>query len=178
MLPENIQSGELHLRPFQSQDAPSVFAYWRSDPGWAQFNASVPADFQLADAQSFVDEMRHRDRAQAPNWAVVCGDGVVGVVSLTFEQGRRVAVIGFGVHGDLRGRGLAGQATSAVIDVAFKETRQLQRIRAHADARNAASMKVLQKLGFTHEGTLRQNQFAKGQLVDEVVFGLLRDEWD
>ena len=38
-------------------------------------------------------------------------------------------------------------------------------------------MRVLEKLGFSHEGTLRNNQFVKGAFVDDVIYGLLRREW-
>jgi len=42
---------------------------------------------------------------------------------------------------------------------------------------NTRSIRVWEKLGFTHEGTLRANTFEKGEFVDEAVFGLLREEW-
>ena len=47
-----------------------------------------------------------------------------------------------------------------------------------ADRQNGASQRVMEKLGMTKEGTLRQNRVERGRLVDEVWFGLLRDEWE
>ena len=55
---------------------------------------------------------------------------------------------------------------------AFAYYEQLRRIRAQTDLRNARSIRVLEKLGFTHEGTLRANTYEKGEFVDEAVFGL------
>jgi ribosomal-protein-alanine N-acetyltransferase len=43
--------------------------------------------------------------------------------------------------------------------------------------RNLASARVLEKLGFTHEGTLREDCVVDGDLSDSWVFGLLRREW-
>lgn len=154
-----------------------MFAYWQSDPGWERFNASVPKNFTVSDATKFVAEMRGRDRQVSPNWALVYQGEVSGVVSLTLEQDGRVAVIGYGVHGTLRGRGFAVEAASAVIDRAFESFAELGRLRAHTDDHNAASKRVLEKLGFKQEGTLRKNQFVKGHSVDEAVYGLLREEW-
>ena len=177
MIPDRIDTTNLTLRPFTEEDAGAVFAYWSSDSGWERFNASVPADFTPYDAKTFVAEMIARSREDRPNWAVVHLGVVVGIVSLTFEQPFGIAVVGYGVHGDLRGRGFAVEAVRATIDHAFAKYPQLQRIRAHTDAENAPSMRVLKKLGFTHEGTLRSNQIVKGRFCDEAVFGLLREEW-
>ncbi len=177
MILDRFDTTNLTMRRFTEDDANAVFAYWSSDSGWERFNASVPSSFTLYDAERFVAEMSARSREDRPNWAVVHLGVAVGVVSLTFEQHFGIAVVGYGVHGDLRGRGFAVEAARAVIDQAFAEYPQLQRIRAHTDAENAPSMRVLEKLGFTHEGTLRSNQFVKGRFRDEAVFGLLREEW-
>ena len=176
MIPDRLNTPNFALRPFDLDDAGAVYEYWQSDPAWERFNASVPTDYSLDDATEFVAGMLARDRATSPNWAIVHDGRVVGVVSLTLEPGARVGVIGYGVHGQLRGKGLAMQAARTVIDHAFDGYPDLARIRAHTDADNIASMRVLEKLGFSHEGTLRQNQFAKGRFVDEAIFGLLREE--
>jgi len=176
MIASHLNTKHLQLRPFQTEDAAAVFAYWLSDPGWERFNASVPANFTRADAAQFVAQLCARDRADRPHWAILHQGSVVGVVSLTFEQSHRIAVIGYGVHANLRGRGLAAEAASAVIHAAFASRPQLMKIRAHTDYQHTASMRVLEKLGFVQEGVLRSNQFAKGRFVDEAIYGLLRTD--
>lgn len=177
MIPERLETERLALRPFGPADATAVFEYWSSDPGWARFNQSVPAEPTEKDAESFVAELISRDRESRPTWAAVLDERVVGLVALTFEQGHRVAVIGYGVHGAVRGQGLSGEAATVVIDGAFHSYPALRRVRAHTDAENVASTKVLEKLGFRREGVLRSNQYAKGRFVDEAIYGLLREEW-
>ena len=177
MLPERLDTARLHLRPFSRADGTAVFDYWSSDPDWPGFNQSVPAGFSETEAEKFVAELISRDRETEPSWAVMLDGKVVGVVSLKFEQSHRVAVIGYGIHGSIRGRGLSGEASRAVIDAAFASYAGLRRIRAHTDARNLSSMRVLEKLGFVQEGILRSNQFAKGEFIDEAISGLLREEW-
>lgn len=177
MIPSHLSASNLQLRPFSKDDAGEVLAYWQSDPGWEKFNASIPENFTASDAMAFVAEISTRSRESQPSWAIVFQGTVVGVVSLTLEQGNRIAVIGYGVHGDLRGRGMAAAAVSLIITEAFSYYPQLQKVRAHTDGENMPSMRVLEKLGFSREGLLRNNQFVKGRLVDEAIYGVLREEW-
>lgn len=166
------------LRPFRRDDASAVLEYWRSDIGWPKFNVSVPTDFGEKDAINFAVEMSERDRESRPNWAIVYCGQVSGIVSLSFEQDHQICVLGYGIHGQLRGRGFSAEAVRAAIGIAFSSYDRLQRIRAHTDAENAASMRVLYKVGFIKEGILRKNQYVKGQLRDETIFGLLRSDWE
>ena len=136
-----------------------------------------PLSIRRTDAEKFVAELISRDRESQPNWAVILNGKVVGVVSLTFEQSHRIAVIGYGVHGAVRGRGLSGEASKAVVDAAFGSYPGLRKIRAHTNAENVASMRVLEKLDFLREGILRSNQYDKGEFIDEAIYGLLRSEW-
>lgn len=177
MLPAQFTTANLELRPFFPQDAVAVFEYWSSDPGGGRYNASVPRDFTLGDAEAFVARMSPRDRETSPNWALLYKLEVIGVVSVQFVQEMRIAIIGYGVHKRVRGRGFSVEAAAAVIDEAFRVQVELQKFRAHTDPDNLSSQRVLSKLGFKLEGTLRCNQWVKGELVDEAIYGLLREEW-
>ena len=57
------------------------------------------------------------------------------------------------------------------------ETLDLNRVQAETDTRNLASARVLAKLGFVREGTLREDCVVDGDVSDSWVFGLLRREW-
>ncbi|NKC01309.1 MAG: GNAT family N-acetyltransferase [Pseudomonadales bacterium] len=178
MIPNQLRNETLQLRPFVQEDEVDVLAYWQSDPGWERFNASVPTNFTSSDASAFVTEMRARNRDVQPNWAIEYQGDVVGIVSLTLEQDSRTAIIGYGVHAGVRGRGMAAAATALVISEAFTSYPQLAKISAHTNGENLASMKVLEKLGFSREGLLRRAHFVKGRWVDDAIYGLLREEWD
>lgn len=54
---------------------------------------------------------------------------------------------------------------------------ELNRVQSEADTRNAASARVLEKLGFLREGALRENCIVDGEVSDSWVYGLLRREW-
>ena len=137
------------MRPFEEGDGAAVYAYWKSDPGWEKYNASVPPGFTLQDANDFVEDMCSRDRMSRPNWALVHEDIVVGVVSLSFDGDHCTALLGFGIHAELRGRGLTAEVVARVLDGAFAEYPNLQTVQARTDAKNMASIRVLRKLGFS-----------------------------
>ena len=72
---------------------------------------------------------------------------------------------------------MASEAARAVISEALEAYPQLMRVRAMADARNVRSHRVLEKVGLVREGLLRQNRVVRGELLDEVWYGVLRSEW-
>jgi [ribosomal protein S5]-alanine N-acetyltransferase len=174
-LPQTIETARLVLRPFRRDDAEALFEY-AADPDYARFQ-SGPEDFTRDASDNFLDELMQRDRAARPVWAVTQAERVVGIVNLNFESGDRLAVLGYGLHRELWGQGLAAEAVRAVLGTAFTAYPHLQRVRANTDARNQRSITLLTRLGFAHEGTLRRDQFSRGEWVDVAIFGLLREEW-
>jgi RimJ/RimL family protein N-acetyltransferase len=74
------------------------------------------------------------------------------------------------------GRGYATEAVRAVVAHAFGPL-GLRRIGAGAYATNPASIRVLEKAGFRREGVLRSHVRRGDAFIDEILFGLLRDEW-
>ena len=75
-----------------------------------------------------------------------------------------------------QGHGYATEAAELVVDHAFRE-RRLNKVWAHVLESNTGSQRVLEKLGFTQEGRLRQNCFIDGDFEDAYHYGLLAEEW-
>jgi ribosomal-protein-alanine N-acetyltransferase len=74
------------------------------------------------------------------------------------------------------GNGYATEASQLLVEHAFDE-RNMHRLQARVMATNDASRRIWEKLGFEHEGRLRENQFDDGEHVDTHYFGLLEDDW-
>ena len=89
----------------------------------------------------------------------------------------RTAELGYGLARSAWGKGLVVEASAAAIDWTFKN-HDVAKVFARADARNTKSIRVLEKLGFKQEGLLRQHRFARDGQTDEVVYGLLKEEWE
>ena len=84
--------------------------------------------------------------------------------------------IGYTIASEHRGKGYATQAARAFGGWCF-EGLGLRKLTAHYMAHNAASARVLEKLGFRREGLLRGQAFKWGVAHDLVAVGLLRAEW-
>jgi RimJ/RimL family protein N-acetyltransferase len=107
---------------------------------------------------------------------VVTRDGlVVGSCELNL-RGDGQGEIGYGLHPDHWGRGLATAAARRLLELCFAEL-GLHRVFATCDPRNLASGRVLRRLGMTHEGRLREVLLIRDGWRDSDVYGLLAHEW-
>jgi RimJ/RimL family protein N-acetyltransferase len=104
-------------------------------------------------------------------------DKAIGTCLLfRLEQASRRAELGYVLGRAHWGRGLMQEALSALLDRAFG-TMALRRLEAEVDIRNPASARLLQRLGFSREGLLRQRWVTKGEAKDVEIYGLLCNEW-
>lgn len=100
--------------------------------------------------------------------------GTCGLLDIDATHGR--AELGYGVSVARWGRGIAKEAACAILDWGFREL-ALRRVAASVDPDNAASIRVLESLGFRHEGTLREHLHSGGRTFDSRIYGLLAREW-
>lgn len=87
------------------------------------------------------------------------------------------ANFGVWLHPDWWGHGYALEASVHLIAYGFDHLR-LHRVSTTTQAPNEAAATLCERLGFAHEGTARESQFADGRYVDVERWGLLVDEWD
>jgi [ribosomal protein S5]-alanine N-acetyltransferase len=171
-----LKTERLRLRAFAEADAEPLFAlqsdayvlrYWDSPP-WTD----------PARAEQFI--ARSREMAEEGSGArlvIESASTFVGWCTLnSWNPEFRSASLGYCLARAGWGQGFATEAVGAVLGWAF-DTLDLNRVQAEADTRNAASARVLEKLGFTLEGTLREDCVVNGDVSDSWVFGLLRREW-
>ncbi len=88
----------------------------------------------------------------------------------------RSASMGYCFEEPAWAHGYVTEAATAVVEWAY-DALDLTRVQAETDTRNLASACVLEKLGFLHEGTLREDCIVDGDVSDSWVFGLLRRDW-
>jgi len=75
-----------------------------------------------------------------------------------------------------RKRGYAEDATRLILKYGFLE-RRLHKCNSACASYNPASIQLHQKLGFTQEGTLREEWFYNGKHHDEFLFGMTLEEY-
>jgi [ribosomal protein S5]-alanine N-acetyltransferase len=86
------------------------------------------------------------------------------------------ATIGYFVDRELNGRGLCTRAVALVAEFAFARA-GLHRIQAGVMPRNVAPARVLQKLGFRHEGLAKRYLYIKGTWEDHDIYALTTEDW-
>jgi ribosomal-protein-alanine N-acetyltransferase len=110
---------------------------------------------------------------------VFSSDGETLLGGLTLAQIQRgvtqSAVIGYWMGERHAGKGLMTSGVRAVIGFAF-ETLHLNRLEAACLPRNTASIRLLEKVGFTREGYARKYLCIDGRWQDHVLYGLVRDD--
>ena len=99
-----------------------------------------------------------------------------GFVHLKLSKNSRYkhsAIIGYCVHKDFRGEGLATKATKLLTDYGFKKLK-LVRISGWCRSFNKASAKVLENCGYELEGIMRKNKFKDGKYFDDMVWAKVK----
>ena len=177
-----IHTRRLLLRPLQPGDVPALFTifgdpevmrYW-STPPWtsAAPGAKMVADDEDAgpDADSLRLGLVRRDDDDEH-------DTLIGTCTLFGHRPQcRRAELGYALLRRVWGLGFMQEAVSALLDHGF-ETWNLNRVEADIDPRNLASARALERLGFKHEGLLRERWIVGGEISDTAYYGLLRNDW-
>lgn len=175
-----IETERLRLRPFNRGDVDAVFAY-RS--------LKQVAEFLFDDPMSH-DEVAEAVRARAAQVAF-SGEGdkillgierrdnsrLIGEVSLIWRNvADQQAEIGYILHPEAQGQGIATEAARAMLAFGFEDV-GLHRIYARCDARNTASARVMQRLGMRQEAHFREHTHVKGRWDEELICAVLDREW-
>jgi ribosomal-protein-alanine N-acetyltransferase len=107
------------------------------------------------------------------------GEDFIGVVALRDITGWPVhfAAVGYSIDFAHEGRGLMTEALDAVIRFGFEEL-NLNRIEACRMRANAASARVMEKLGFEEEGVIRRGLLVRGRWEDQVLSSVLNPNWE
>ena len=170
-----ILTERLRLRDFVLNDWADVLAY-QQDPRYLQFyhwiNRTEPEVRRFV--QMFVEQQRQQPRYQFQLAITLRGqETLIGNCGIRLEgPEEEIADIGYELDPKHWGNGYATEAATAVLDFGFDRL-DLHRVWAHCIAENVASVRVLQKLGMTQEGRLRQNEWMKGRWWDTLVFAIL-----
>lgn len=175
--PIRIVGDQVVLREFTRDDVDDVLAIIGDDAvtTWLSFDSR-----DRAQAVSMIEGTIERAQ-QEPRTEFYLGvtkrddDRVIGFARIGLS-GVQAGKLGYAIAAKEWGRGYATDAARALVTYAFKEL-GLHRITAAIGPDNAASIAVVQQLGFTREGVLRDHVFTNGAWRDSVLFSVLAHEW-
>ena len=172
-----LKGRRILLRYPTLRDARSIYFYAK-EPDIARYT-TLPQPYTLAHAKSFLKRtVLSRHDKHAYRFAIIWKEtgeliGMMGLESVDSVSKR--AEIGYWLGKPYWGKGIMQEAISLLLDFGFKKLK-LERIFAKVYHKNPASAHLLEKHGFTKEGTLRRHVFRNGEWLDEHHYGLLREE--
>ena len=106
---------------------------------------------------------------------------IPATTSATFRCGRRpererAGEIGYWIRSDATGKGIATEAAARITDIAFSEL-GLHRVTLRIAVGNRPSERIAEKLGYVHEGLLREEVLVRGTWLDHTLWAMLEDEY-
>lgn len=122
-------------------------------------------------------------------WLTVCLDDGAVPGPADADDVRRIGAVGVEDHGrsrpelsywlipEYQGEGYGTEAVALSIDIAFQQYHH-PGLEAKTFPDTEASRGLLESLGFTQEGRIRNAMYWDGRYRDLILYGLLRDEWD
>ncbi|WP_199837578.1 GNAT family N-acetyltransferase [Streptomyces caniscabiei] len=175
--PIRIVGDQVVLREFSLEDVDDVLAIIGDDTvtTWLSFD-SRNRDQAVAMVEGTLERAQQEPRTEFYlGVARHDDDRVIGFARIGLS-GAQAGKLGYAIAAKEWGRGYATHAAHALVTYAFKEL-QLHRITAAIGPDNAASIAVVQQLGFAREGVLRDHVFTNGAWRDSVLFSVLAPEW-
>ena len=136
----------------------------------------LPFPYTVTDAAAYINLMLSADKNKTYAFAIVLDDKVIGSIG-AFRQDNihsQTAEIGYYIAEPYWGKGLGTSAVKQACDFIFSNT-DIIRIFAEPFAANAASCRVLEKAGFSYEGTLRKNAVKNNTVIDMKMYSFIKD---
>ena len=133
----------------------------------------------MVDTRRFISDSMYKNASGDALTTFILQDqdvaGSVGVIH--FNRDHKTCEIGYWLRQELQGQGIMTKACRCLIDHIFR-TKSMNRIEIRVATGNVKSRNVPLRLGFAHEGTLRQAIYMYKEFRDIDLFSLLRTEWE
>jgi [ribosomal protein S5]-alanine N-acetyltransferase len=173
-----LETPRMVLREMTLGDIDAVLRI-RGDYEVTKYNTGKPITTRR-EAEIIIDSIVSDYRQQLSlRWAMALktNNRMIGMCGFNYwDHISFKASVGYDLARDYWGQGYMPEALRHILHFGFAEM-QLNRIEADCTSLNTASVRVLEKVGFQHEGVQRDQYFEGGQFYDLMLFSLLKREW-
>lgn len=173
-----LETKRLIMRPITIEDADHMYKNWASDPDvlrYMPYNICETLEATRQCLQGWLEFTQNMTGAWQI-WVIqlkATGD-IIGTIDFAeVDTDARAAEVGYQIGKAWWGNGYCAEALIELANYAF-DTAQLNRLWGGYDPRNPASGRVMEKAGFRYEGTLRHHRLRQGELVDRIIYGMIR----
>jgi RimJ/RimL family protein N-acetyltransferase len=165
-----LEGKNVNLRIAEKEDLP-LFQEWLNNPEF-QGEFQPPLQWSRAELEKF-----ESSPLEPKNFIIEKKDGKKIGYMLQYNSYLglgKLLEIGYALLPSERGKGYCTEAAQLMVDYLFLSI-DVSRIQATTSIKNKGSQKVLEKAGFTREGTIRKT--ARGERRDAYLYSILREEW-
>lgn len=172
-----IYTERLTIKPISLSDASDMFDY-RSDESVSRFQNFKPKT--IAEIEKFI---KHYTKSfnEEDSWfqaGVYLNTKMIGDIGIHFlGPENRQCEIGYTISPRYQKNGYGKESVSAMVHYLFGKLKK-HRITASLDPRNAASIALLESIGFRKEGLFRKSILNNGGWEDDLVYAVLDEEWE
>lgn len=166
----------LYLRPLELDDLENCLR-WINDPEVTR-TLAIYRPLNSLREREWLERLYRDDRDLVLAIVLKESDkhiGNTGLHGIDWKDRQAELGIMIGEKGEW-GKGYGAEALGLMLDYAFTKL-NLHRVYLRVYANNPRAIRCYEKLGFRHEGTLRESHFAEGRYWDTLIMGLLQREW-
>jgi ribosomal-protein-alanine N-acetyltransferase len=168
-----LNTSRLRLRQIVKADQQNIFK-GLSHAAIVQFYGVRFSSFE--EAQEQMDWYATLEKEQTGIWWAIYSSGnhFLGACGFNnWNHEHRRAEVGFWLFPDFQGKGIMTEALTCICEYAF-DVMGLHRIEGLVESRNTASKRLLDKLAFVHEGTMRDCEWKDGRYISLDIYALIR----
>lgn len=174
-----IETERLLLRRFSYSDCKDMLKYWIADEN-VQTSYGEPVYQTETEVNTLLDKyIGNYEHNDFYRWAVIetaSGSCIGQIAFFLVDSKNHFAEIEYCIGTEFQQRGYATEAAKAVIRYGFEAIR-LHKVQICHRSNNLPSKRVIEKCGFTYEGTLRDYFYIDGKYFDRLYYSIIRDEY-
>ena len=172
-----IELDKVLLRPITADDAEDLYDIFSDKQVMKYYDRLPLKSREEADdlAKMFMDGLADKTMIR---WGIEekAGGKLIGTCGFfCISEDDKKVEIGYELRRDRWGMGIMSEALGAIMKFIFTRT-DINRVEAFVEVQNVASMRLLDKLGFVNEGTLRQYERCRNELIDVTIWSCLRSD--
>ena len=168
---------EFELRKWKPEDAEEVAKAADNPAIEKNLRNTFPHPYSLADARWYMEDCIAKEGRGQITRAIVVDGVAVGSIGIFVKDDvyEKSAELGYWLSEAYWGQGIMSRAVRMLCREAFSVF-DIVRIYAEPFDYNAASRGVLEKAGFTYEGTMRNGVYKNGSIYSYCMYSILREE--
>lgn len=175
-----IETDRLVLRRFNYDDSAAMLKFWVADKKIQSMYSEPTYSTQEAVNELLNKYIESYKSAHYYRWAIISKDNkeCIGQIAYSLvDDKNHFAEIEYCIGTQFQCKGLATEATRAIIKFGFKDM-NLHKVQICHKSINVPSKRVIEKCGFTYEGTLRDYFYMDEKYVDRLFYSILKSEYD